>query len=297
MAAPLTGPWSISTPLSPASLNATTIGSGTTAERTALAAWPTGRLFFDTTLQHLFVNIGTANAPVWLSFKNMWPGTGTLGTVTVADADANFPDTLSQYRNLTVNAGRTMSATAATTVVYVQGTLRVRGILAADAVGAQGGARTADLGPSNPGDPGYTAGNPGGAGPPQFNPRPVGAGGPIHADAVTNLATMLADLSRPVGDILPYIYGGGGGSGAALQQINGRGGSGGRGAGGLIILCDTLDNTGTIRALPGAGGNPTLHGGRGGTGGGGVIVIRYNHLTSLGTIDTGAGGHEDVAQW
>ena len=81
MAAPLTAPWDgTTTPISPDSLNRSTHGSGTTAERTALASWPLDRLFYDTTTGSLYRNGGTVNAPVWTALDKpsgtleMWGG-------------------------------------------------------------------------------------------------------------------------------------------------------------------------------------------------------------------------------
>lgn len=89
--------------------------------------------------------------------------------------------------------------------------------------------------------------------------------------------------------------GGGGGGGDGTNS--GRGGGGGGAAGGAIfIICQTLNNAGSITANGGNGGNGASGGAGnvgggagGGGGGGGTIVILANTVTALGTR-TATGG-------
>lgn len=86
---------------------------------------------------------------------------------------------------------------------------------------------------------------------------------------------------------LIYGYGGGGGGGGSNGGASGVGGAGG---GMVIILCDTLNFTGTINAngANGTAGSGTS-GGAGG-GGGGVVLIGYRTLVAnSGTINVAGG--------
>ena len=74
MANPLTGSWA-GLVVSAANLDKTTHGSGTTAERLALASWPTTRLFFDVTDGIIYKNSGTQNNIIW---STVGDPTGTL---------------------------------------------------------------------------------------------------------------------------------------------------------------------------------------------------------------------------
>jgi hypothetical protein len=78
--------------------------------------------------------------------------------------------------------------------------------------------------------------------------------------------------------------GGGNGSGAA-------GGVGGTGGGPVIIVCETIDFTGTIDASGGAGAAaPANNTGAGGGGGGGYVVLAAeDFVANSGTIKTGGG--------
>jgi hypothetical protein len=101
-----------------------------------------------------------------------------------------------------------------------------------------------------------------------------------------------------VGTYMPMGSGGAGGAAGGGDGVNlGRGGGGGGSSGGgIMIICDSLNNLGTIQAKGGAGGNGggsalgNVGGGAGGGGGGGgKIMILANTLTSRGTLDVSGG--------
>lgn len=99
------------------------------------------------------------------------------------------------------------------------------------------------------------------------------------------------------GPVYAGIPGQSGGSGAGDGSNTGGGGGGGGGAGGIVyIICDILDNQGTISAdgaNGGAGGNSsagnTGGGGGGGGGQGGMVYIIARTVTNLGTITVNGG--------
>lgn len=101
-----------------------------------------------------------------------------------------------------------------------------------------------------------------------------------------------------VGTYMPLGCGGAGGAAGGGDGVNlGRGGGGGGSSGGgVFILCDSLNNLGSIQAKGGNGGNGggsalgNVGGGAGGGGGGGgKIMILANTLTSRGTLDVSGG--------
>jgi len=96
---------------------------------------------------------------------------------------------------------------------------------------------------------------------------------------------------------IPNVYGSGGGGGAVASGTGCCGGGGG-GGGEILALCVELDNTGTIRANGGVGGDGGTEGAKdneGGGGGGGIVYVLYKTLVSTGTLqaDGGAAGTGD----
>ena len=88
---------------------------------------------------------------------------------------------------------------------------------------------------------------------------------------------------------LLWGWGAGGGGGAAND---GTGGVGGTGGGFFVILCDSLDFTGTINANGVEGGDPsggTDNSGGGGGGGGGVLLGYRKLIANTGTINVNGG--------
>lgn len=74
MAAPIDADWA-NNPLSDASLNATTHGSGTTATRTGLSSWPANRPFFDTTDDTWYYNshVSAPSSVTWTKVEGKTP--------------------------------------------------------------------------------------------------------------------------------------------------------------------------------------------------------------------------------
>ncbi len=101
---------------------------------------------------------------------------------------------------------------------------------------------------------------------------------------------------------IPDFYGSGGGGGAARDSQGAEGGGGG-GGGEVLALCFTLNNTGTVRANAGVGGDGGTEGiqdNEGGGGGGGLVYVLYVALTAAGTFQAlgaaaGAGDSADTA--
>jgi len=102
----------------------------------------------------------------------------------------------------------------------------------------------------------------------------------------------------------PNIYGSGGGGGGnyyAPGQYTDyyySGGGGGGSGGQIIVLADSLNNTGTIKANAGNGGSGYDRGGGGGGGGGGIVYALYRTtLVSAGTLQaaggSGGGGYNN----
>jgi len=89
----------------------------------------------------------------------------------------------------------------------------------------------------------------------------------------------------------PSAYGSGGGGGVAYDGYA-SGGGGGGGGGEAVVLCVSLNNTGTISANGGNGGNGGAEGtndGGGGGGGGGIVYVLYKALVNLGTLSAAGG--------
>lgn len=84
------------------------------------------------------------------------------------------------------------------------------------------------------------------------------------------------------------IYGSGGGGGGDSGSHASTAGGGGSGGGEVLALCLTLNNTGTIRANGGVGGDSVagvgLYDNEGGGGGGGLVYALYVSLTAAGTL-------------
>jgi hypothetical protein len=126
-----------------------------------------------------------------------------------------------------------------------------------------------------------------------------GSGG--NAGALT--ARYFRNVQSPwkytaVGTYMPTGVGGAGGAaGGGDGVVLGRGGGGGGSAGGgIFIICDSLNNLGTIQAKGGSGGNGGASasgncggGAGGGGGGGGKIMILTNTVTATGTLDVSGG--------
>jgi hypothetical protein len=113
-----------------------------------------------------------------------------------------------------------------------------------------------------------------------------GAGTPISTNLHNDPFGMAWSLQR----YSVFGWGGGGGSGGCNFGGAGSSGVGGNGGGLCLILCATLNFTGTInaRGIAGTAGSATA--GAGGGGGGGTVLLGYRTLTAnSGTINVGGG--------
>jgi len=126
-----------------------------------------------------------------------------------------------------------------------------------------------------------------------------GDGGDVIRTTFAYPANLAKALLRAVfgGLSMPILYSGGGGGGGT-HDGNGCGGGGGGGGGLLYIICNKLDNTGTIEAnggAGGAGGGEGAYDNGGGGGGGGLVYVFYKSLINSGTLQAlgGAGGTGD----
>lgn len=125
-----------------------------------------------------------------------------------------------------------------------------------------------------------------------------GAGGSAGAIAGAGGAGANSFMNLfPISDLWQLIVSGlgcgaGGGSGGTTNFDSGAGGAGG---GGLLIVCGTFNNTGSVLA-DGINGsapqNNSSEEGAGGGGGGGCVVVDAMTITSLGTVTAAKGlGH------
>lgn len=193
---------------------------------------------------------------------------------------------------------------AATTAAGAAGAALAAATTGASGAGAAGGAGTTGNGGSGAssaavsgeGGTGGVGGNGGGG---NGGATVGGSGGNSGVLTIRYFRNVQASWKyTAVGTFMPTGVGGAGGAAGGGDGVNsGRGGGGGGSAGGgVFILCDSLNNLGTIQAKGGSGGNgggtPTANtggGAGGGGGGGGKIMIIANTLTSRGTLDVSGG--------
>ena len=274
------------------------------------------------------------------AYTNVYYGDGSDGDDVVISSSTTF-GTIKQYnKSLTINNGVTITPTAtsnATIMILVNGTFTLNGTINMDGKGGIGGTATQGGTPAG-------GGGSGGSGQGRTGMRGVkglncggsggtgGAGGTSRTASNGNGTAMQGGIAVPgmncetniiktkpniLSKSLPQIYGCGGssgssggggapgGTGGAYGGAGGAGGAGGNGGGGVIIVCKTFNNTGSITANAtdgsnatggSSGGNDSGHqgGGGGGAGGGGggeggSIIIAYQTLTALGTVTSTAG--------
>lgn len=189
----------------------------------------------------------------------------------------------------TSSAGAAGAAVAATTTVGgIAGAAGGAGTTAAGGSGASSAASSGEGGSGGVGgNGGVGSGGVGGSG---------GNSGAVTIRYFRNVQSMWRYTA--VGTFMPTGTGGAGGAAGGGDGVNlGRGGGGGGSAApGLMIICDSLNNLGTIETLGGNGGNGgggalgNVGGGAGGGGGGGgKIIIFANTLTSRGTLSVNGG--------
>lgn len=256
-------------------------------------------------------------------------GDGVDGNVTIAVNTTLTRDMY--YNNLTVNAGVTLNPGGY--VIYVKGTLTIaatgfiarNGTNGGNASGATGGAAGTTVtgtmvGNSGAGAVGVTgsgtgngsnggnaaavvgeggAGGVGGnAGQGNSGATAGGAGGNGGVLTPRWFRNVQAQWKQTgISTFMPTGTGGGAGGSSGGDGVNvcRGGGGGGSGGGAVFIICDTINNSGTIQSKGGNGGNGangtgnTGGGGGGGGGSGGKIMILTNTVTAIGTLDVSGG--------
>lgn len=221
-------------------------------------------------------------------------------------------------RDLTINAGVTLRQQGFQP--FVKGILMVSGTYEAkgnDATGGAGGALVSNLGSwsYNGGGGGAgggpTTGNAAGSNGSGAGSNSIGGaggnGGGAGVQAGGNGNSTVTPVAAVTGwrDVGFFVRrrvfnvaaaqainssGGGGGGAVAGDGVNSGTGGGGGGAGlNCYVICNVLNNIGTIRSLGGNGSNGTSAGGTtraggGGGGAGGGVIVAANYVRSLGTI-------------
>ena len=223
-------------------------------------------------------------------------GDGSLGNKTISSNTTLNPKEIYQYNNLTVNAGRTLTAHGA--VIMVRDTLTVSGLISASGMGAAGGSSKSSSSGDN-GKAGYGfAGAGGGGGRFDYN---GGAGGSTTfktggagGTSSSNKGEAGEGWSRPPAGLWSwpdYIINARGGGGGGCGGVSGDGGAGG---GALFILARNIivNSGGAIRA------DGVSTDSRGGGGDGGLVYllatesfVQNGEITALGgTANSGGKG-------
>ena len=274
------------------------------------------------------------------SHNDVYYGDGSDGDDVVISSSTTF-GTIKQYnKSLTINSGVTITPTAtsnATIIILVNGTLTLNGTINMNGKGGIGGPlTTGGTSGSGGGDgsagqgrngmhgvKGLNCGGSGGTGGAGGKGRVASSGrgdqmqGGMAVPGINCELNIIKTKPNILSKSLPQFYGcggsagssgGGGSAGSTAGAYGGAcgvGGAGGNGGGGVLIICKTFNNTGSITANAtdgsdatggSGGGNDGGHqgGGGGGAGGGGggeggSIIIAYQTLTALGTVTSTAG--------
>src|SRR5271170_7757200 len=235
--------------------------------------------------------------PAWLSFV----GSGAGGNYSCTSGTCQLDDER-WFSSFNVSAGATLVATSnnGPIIIRATGTCTVNGTISNSVNTANGGGvlNEGDFGGAGGGGGGGTLAGKGGelsvgpGGLPIVGSGPKGAanggaGGNGLATATGQLHELLSGGTFwPIGGATGGV-GGSSGSGTA-------GGQGGAGGGAVILVCNTINFTGTIDVSGGAGSPaPAPDTGAGGGGGGGYVILSaVNFTAKTGTINVsgGAGG-------
>jgi hypothetical protein len=231
-----------------------------------------------------------------------------------AEADPNGSAALQGlhcYSNLTVPAGSTLTVTNVLSAsgtpqdtprgalfAFVSGTCSIYGTINASATntgyanggGAGGGGGGGSSAAGQPGlsstlfgSGGVVAAAPGGAG------GAAGASGAAGSTPTSNTQRFIWNLGITLG-VFGGSAGGAGGMGSGNAALGGPGG------GAIVLVCGTIDFTGSLDVSGGAGAAGAQGGGGGGGGGAGaVLMAASNYLNAAGAIilNGGAGGFGD----
>lgn len=199
------------------------------------------------------------------------------------------------------NGGTAAASAAGAAGAALSGATATTGASGAGAAGgagttANGGSGASSAGVTGEGGTGGVGGNGGGG---NSGGTVGGSGGNSGVHTARFFRNVQAAWKNTlVGTYMPTGVGGAGGAAGGGDGVNSGmgGGGGGSAGGGLFLLCDSLNNLGTIQTKGGTGGNGgsgalgNVGGGAGGGGGGGgKIMILSNTLTSRGTLDVSGG--------
>src|SRR5271168_4814857 len=236
---------------------------------------------------------GTAT-PAWLSFV----ADGSSGSYSCTSGTCDLGDER-WYTSFNVSAGATVVTTSENGPLIIRspGTCTLAGTLSQSVNTANGGgvANEGDFGGAGGGGGGGTLAGRGGllsVGPGGLPIVDFGPGGSANGGAGGNAqATSSGELRELLSGGAFWPIGGatgglGGGNGAGTA-----GGQGGNGGGAVILVCNTINFTGTID-VSGAAGSPAPapNTGAGGGGGGGYVIFSaVNFTANTGTIKVNGG--------
>jgi hypothetical protein len=256
-----------------------------------------------------------SGAGVWELNKIVSTGAGTNWTLAYplmnTYAALSQVYRLVQYKNITIDSGKTLTATAwgGTTggivALIANGTITVTGIIVATGKGfvAQGNTGVNQIGFQGEGTVGAGGtrsisanGNGGGGGGNEGSDGGGGAGGGHAAAGTAGQASGgssggTSGAAAGAAALTTMVFGGAGGSGGGNDSGN-AGGVSGAGGGIVLLIAPTITVTGTIitGATNGNGGSGTE--GAGGGGAGGSVLLKGKTLTlgtNLITAPAGAG--------
>jgi hypothetical protein len=231
--------------------------------------------------------------PEWLRFL----GDGSSGTYSCTSGQCVLGDER-WYSSFNVSAGATVVSTAnnGPFIIRSTGTCTVAGTISNSVNTANGG------GILNTGDFGGAGGGGGGgniAGKTGLNSVgdgniPIvtaGSGGAPHKSGANAASPPLTKYRSLIAGGTFWPVGGATGGAGGGNGTGTAGGSGGNGGGPVLLICQTINFTGTIDAsgAPGAPAPADYTGSGGGGGGGYVIFAAVNYTANSGTIKTGGG--------
>lgn len=276
---------------------------------------------------------GGSGVGLW-EFNKIASGGGTT-SVTLSYATTNAYNTtaqvylIKQYSTVNIAAGVTLTSiawngsTGGILVLFAQQSITIDGALVSNAKGYVGGAARSGIrlhgltgeGTSGAGQAETTAanGNAGGGGQGESSggsSHGAGGAGGGHASSGTNGGNSPATWVGGTGggtagsaDLITMVFGGSGASGGTDDTANGPSGSGGRGAGLIILASPIITGIGSI-ALNGEAGVNSGNGasggdwaGGGGAGAGGSLLFKGKTITldSMSITASGASGGQGQA--
>ena len=283
--------------------------SGTNAQRAAITTPVVGMQRFNTDSGYEEVYTGSTDGWLSLAFAAVHPQTNDL----TYSANTTLSSGTYVCRNLTINAGVTVTSGSQGLVFLCSGTATIDGNITASGGGPNGGGGSTATAFANGNGPGGGSGNSSGRiyPPNVFAPGSGGSSG--YADSSlggsvssgnggagggTIIVSATQDIKQGAASVLSANGGKGGPplNGKAPFRVSGSGG----GSGGSVILKSASNITvaGTISVIGGNGGIAAANGGGvggdgadgGGGGGGGVVVLQAGGtLTNTASIRLAGG--------